>query len=385
MDDRISAEVVLRDICTSVMEGCVSCGLCRKDCRFLQEYGLPGAIAEGCSTDPARLEAAFECSLCGLCTAVCPKDIDPAAMFAAMRCAAGDQGRDDFPEHRSLLRYERWGLSPTFSWYGLPAGCDTVFFPGCAFAGSRSGRVLDIYSHLRRSIPSLGIVLDCCAKPSHDLGRNDFFTAMFGALRDGLAKQGIQKILVACPSCYRVWNDYGHPVRVATIYELLAEAPPPRSLATPVPATVHDPCATRHDTPIHAAVRRLAVKAGLALDEMKHSGTKTLCCGEGGAAWYLAPEFAGNWTTTRVREAGGRFMVTYCAGCTNFLGRQARVGHAADLFFAPEETLAGRVRITRSPFTWIARWRLKRVLRKVVGAAVTGTRDAAGRVRFREE
>ncbi len=30
-----------------------------------------------------------------------------------------------------------------------------------------------------KKIPSVGIVLDCCTKPSHDLGRDDFFNAMF--------------------------------------------------------------------------------------------------------------------------------------------------------------------------------------------------------------
>jgi hypothetical protein len=56
------------------------------------------------------------------------------------------------------------------------------------------------------------------------------------------------------------------------------------------------------------------------------------------------------------------------------------VGHIADLFFEPAKTLAGKVSITRSPMTWLKRLLLKRKLRKLVAAKVTGTRVADGRV-----
>ncbi len=364
----------------SVAEGCVECGLCQKDCRFLQKYGSPKQIALQRSQAPDDLRTSFECSLCWLCTAVCPKDIDPAAMFAAMRGQARKTGHGDFREHGSLLRYERWGASPMVSWYGLPDGCDTVLFPGCAMAGSRSERIIDLYNHVKKDIPSLGVVLDCCTKPSHDLGRKEYFTAMFGALRDTLVEHGVKQVLVACPSCYRVWKDHGMPVTVRSIYEQLAETSPLRTIEEPVRLTVHDPCPTRDDLRVHEAVRKLLKGMGCSLREMKHHGRKTLCCGEGGAACYIAPESAGNWTSTRVEEAEGDYMVTYCAGCTHFLGRLSPVGHVLDMFFEPAETMAGKVKIAVSPMTWLKRLLLKRKLRKLVGAKVTGSRNTDGRV-----
>ena len=53
-----------------------------------------------------------------------------------------------------------------FSYYALPEGCNTVFFPGCTLSGTRSEKVILTYQRLKKSIPSLGIVLDCCTKPS---------------------------------------------------------------------------------------------------------------------------------------------------------------------------------------------------------------------------
>jgi len=364
----------------SVTEGCIECGLCQKDCLFLQKYGSPKYFAEQRSLTPDDLRTSYECSLCWLCTAVCPKNIDPAAMFMAMRRNAHQAGQGSFKEHGTILRYERWGASPFISWYSLPEGCDTVFFPGCALAGSRSERVLDIFNHLSKNMPALGIVLDCCTKPSHDLGRKDYFSRMFGTLRDTLVHHGIKQVLVACPSCYRVWNDYGAPVKVSSIYEKLAETEPVQKVSLPMEVTVHDPCPTRNDTEIHRSVRKLVATLGLSLCEMKHHGRKTICCGEGGAACYIKSDFAGNWTETRAREADGVYMVTYCAGCTHFLGRLSPVGHVADLFFEPSKTFAGKESVARSPWTWLKRIMLKRTLQKQVAAKLNGSRNQAGKV-----
>jgi Fe-S oxidoreductase len=359
---------------------CVDCGLCQKDCRFLQKYGSPGSIARQRSLDRNELRMSFECSLCRLCTVVCPKDVDPVDMFGAMRCHAQETGQATFAKHGVILRYERWGASAPISWYGLPEGCDTVLFPGCAMAGSRSERVVDLYRHLQREIPSLGVVLDCCTKPSHDLGRKEYFFTMFYALRDSLVKHGVQQVLVACPSCYRVWKDYGGPVRVRSIYELLVESGPLETISSSMEVTVHDPCPTRNDSAIHEAVRGLLTAMGFSLREMKHHGRKTICCGEGGAACFLAPDIVGNWSIARAQEAAGQYMVTYCAGCIQFLGRRAAVGHVADRFFDPAKTLAGRVRIARSPVTWLKRLLLNQKFKNLVVAKMTGRRGAGGRV-----
>lgn len=372
-------------LCGLVAEGCIECGLCQKDCLFLQRYGSPKKLAGQPMSTAEALRFSFECSLCGLCTAVCPKKVDPAAMFAAMRVTGQKLGGGEFPQHAGLLRYESQGASSTFSWYGLPAGCDTVFFPGCALTGSRAGRVIQTYRHLRAMIPTLGLVLDCCTKPSHDLGRREYFHRQFGALRHALEEKGIRTVLVACPSCYRVWSDYGGSIAVRSVYEQLASGPPPRQVKGAQLLTVHDPCPTRNDTSVHAAVRTLLTAMGFTLREMKHRGRKTVCCGEGGAACHVVPAMAGNWTALRAREAEGRQIITYCAGCTSFLGRLTPTAHLLDLYFAPEKTIAGRVRATRSPLTWIARLLLKLRASRLVRPAMTGVRGKDGQVVFQKK
>ena len=374
----------LNQLCKLVDEGCIECGLCQKDCLFLQRYGSPKKIAGQPLTMAGDLRFSFECSLCGLCTAVCPKKVDPAAMFAAMRVVGQEQDGGEFRQHAGLLRYESLGASPWFSWYGLPAGCDTVFFPGCAMAGSRAARVAQAYRHLRAMIPTLGLVLDCCTKPSYDLGRRDYFHRMFGAMRKSLEAKGVQTVLVACPSCYRVWSDYGGSIAVRSVYEQLAIGTPVHRARRIGVLAVHDPCPTRNDIGIHAAVRSILAAMGFTVQEMKHHGRKTVCCGEGGAACHVVPAMAGNWTAIRAREAEGRQIITYCAGCTSFLGRLTSAVHVLDLYFAPAQTLAGRVRVVRSPLTWVSRLLLRARAKGLVRPAVTGCRGKDGQVVFRE-
>lgn len=364
----------------TVAENCVDCGLCQKDCLFLQRYGSPKEIAEGGLRSRELLRESYECSLCTLCTAVCPKDVDPALMLRNIRVRSTSAGQGGFREHKGILAYERWGVSSLFTWYGLPKGCTTVFFPGCAMLGSRSRRVIQIYEHLRQSIPNLGLVMDCCTKPSHDLGRLDFFARTFGMMNRNLTASGVQTVLVACPSCYRVWQDYGREVKVRTIYEQFAVTGVPARPPAMGKVTVHDPCAVRNETGIHRAVRELVAGMGLEISEMKHHGRRTVCCGEGGAASHIVPETAANWTKIRAQEAEGRHIITYCAGCTNYLGRLARTDHVTDLLFEPERTLAGRIRVTPSPVTWLKRLLMKMHLPRLVKPYLSGGRGRGGRV-----
>jgi Fe-S oxidoreductase len=355
---------------------CNECPLCRQECTFLRRYGSPKEIAGGIDPqDGAVFNMAYECSLCGLCEAVCPVDLKPQELFLEMRREAVRQGQGEFPKHKALLKYEKRGTSKRYTWYGLPQGCDTVLFPGCALPGARPETVIRLFEHLKRNRPDLGIVLDCCAKPSHDLGRDDYFQALFGEMRGYLVDNGIRIVLVACPNCYMMVKEFGEPLRVQTVYEFLAEdksKSPKGSLGT---VSIHDPCVTRFETPIHEAVRTLIRKRGGTIEEMEHQGAKTLCCGEGGAVGFLFPGLANNWAALRKKEAQGRRMITYCAGCVNHLSPLSPPHHILDLFFQPRPTLDGKNKSSRSPWTYWNRLRLKQWVKKNVPAVVSRERE----------
>jgi Fe-S oxidoreductase len=295
-------------------------------------------------------------------------------MFLEMRQQVVESGAAPFPKHKRLLAYEERGVSDRYSCLALPEHCDTVLFPGCAFAGTRPARLLELFEHLRQSIPSLGMVLGCCTKPSHDLGRTDFFQSRFDELRQALIKQGVRRVLVLCPSCHAVFRQYGSPLQTEYVYSLLTELPLlllPNEYITDRSATitVHDPCTTRQNSQVHSSVRKILNAASFKVKEMPHHGEKTLCCGEGGAVPFLRKDFARHWGDLRRQEAEGRpiipLTVTYCAGCVDFLRSRMRIVHLLDLLFAPEAALAGRAKVARAPFIYLNRLLLKRRLQQL--------------------
>ncbi len=372
----------LQDVLHSLSEKCIECTLCRKECKFLQQHGTPKQIAD--TFDPSSsqdLEIPFECSLCGLCSAICPVKANPAAMFLEMRREAVVQGVQLHSNYRIIFNYEKRGTSKRYSYYALPKNSDTVFFPGCTLSGTRRDKVQGIYEHLKKTIPQLGIVLDCCTKPSHDLGREAYFHSMFNEMNEFLRDHGVKNVIVACPSCYRVFKDYGKSLHVNTVYEyIVATSLPPSSVSIPATITIHDPCSTRDEKQIHAAIRQLARSKSLTINEMKHAGTKTLCCGEGGSVECVNSDYSKNWGLRQKEAAGGNRIITYCTGCVNKVGSVHPTGHIIDLLFEPQATLAGKAKITKAPWTYLKRLQLKKYFKQRVNAEVSRERNFSGEV-----
>jgi Fe-S oxidoreductase len=354
---------------------CTGCKICLRDCSFLKKFGTPGKIATGMLTGESDLRSSFQCSLCGLCASVCPEQLDPSGMFLDMRREAVEWGEGYFPEHNRLVSYEKRGNSRFFNYYLLPENSDTVFFPGCTLPGTRPDKTFRIYQHLREHIPSVGIVLDCCNKPSHDLGRDDYFHFMFDEMKEYLTGNGIRNIITACPSCNKIFDLYGGDLKTVTLYDILNRHPLGGEARRKGEVFIHDPCATRFNDEIHDSVRKVIEKNGYTVVEHKESREKTLCCGEGGASGFIAPELSDSWRESRKENADGRCTITYCAGCVGYLKKETPVSHLVDLLFEPDRAIAGKPKVSMSPFTYINRLLLKRKLKKESGSSSSRERD----------
>ena len=353
-------------------EKCIQCKLCQKECAFLRKYGKPKDIADTYNPDDKVHQGMpFECSLCQICAAVCPVHVNPAHMFLEMRRNTVRSGNGEYPEHGVIIGYEKRGTSKLYSYYAIPEGCDTVFFPGCTLPGTRPERVKKLFEYMRKAIPAIGIVLDCCTKPSHDLGRNEYFQAMFSEIRDNLVSKGIQRVIVACPNCYKIFMKYGGRFSVQTAYTVISNNEIPETKNVNGTVTIHDPCAVRFDEDIHLSVRDILQKKGLTIEEMSHSGKKTLCCGEGGSVGFISPELSKNWGRLIKQESNGRRIITYCAGCANFLNSVTPASHIIDLLFDPEATMSGTVKVAKPPFTYLNRIKLKKYFMHLIKTPIT--------------
>lgn len=342
------------------MKNCRGCVLCRKSCRFLQTYGTPGTIREQYRTDPEKWQlAAFHCSLCRRCTAVCPRGFDPCRMFLHFREQAVAHDRIDFRAYRPLLTYERLGMSRAFTFYHVPKKHAPVFFPGCALAGTRPGLVIKTFAALRQQIPDLGIVLDCCIKPSHDLGRRAFFEKAFQRLANRLKRKKVSEIIVTCPSCHALFKQYAGPVSVRSAYELIRPTAGDGRIGMDAEFCIHDACQTRFESPVQEGARRLLDARGIKAAELKASKTNTLCCGEGGGVGFVSPFFARSWTDQRLRGFNNKTAICYCAGCTALFSQKTDAVHLLDLVFDSQTLKNGLPETPRPPVTYLNRLALK--------------------------
>ena len=370
--------LALREQVALVLDTCVKCPKCMAECAFLKKYGTPKAFADACNpSDKNWLLLAYECSLCGLCASVCPVDLNPAAMFLEMRREAVDRGFAPFPEHKVMMDYEQRGASKRYSYYSLPRGCHTVLFPGCTLPGTRPDSTISLYRHLKTADPNLGIVLDCCCKPSHDLGRQAFFETMFNEMKSYLIDHDIKTIIAACPNCFQVFKEYGKPLEVIMTCESLLKQDLPKA-SQPIGTriiSIHDPCVLRNETSIHQAIRKLAKARGFVISEMIHSREHSMCCGEGGSVGFVTKNFSEQWGENCRKEVTGRRLLTYCAGCANKLNKKVPTDHILDTIFNPSAVPTATYRVSKAPWTYLNRLKLKRYLKKNHPAAVKRERE----------
>mgnify|MGYP001608075470 CR=1 FL=1 len=348
---------------------CLNCGKCLLQCRFLKEHGTPGTLAARHDDDPdTTASAAYHCSLCSLCKAVCPEGLDPSAMFLEFRQHAAANQQKPISQHQGLINFERRGTSKPYTLYSLPDNCDTIFFPGCNLTGTRPGNTLKTYQYLQKKFKNIGIVLDCCTKLSHDLGRQNHFQAMFSQLKSHLLDNHVQSVVLACPGCHMVFSNYAREFNIKTVYEVMADQGVEFPARIEDTVAIHDPCTIRFNAPIQEAIRDIVSSLGISLIEPLHHKDRTFCCGQGGGAGCLAPELASTWTEKIDSECGADKIISYCSGCISSLSRKNRAIHLIDLVFNPERALKGKAKVSRAPFTYLNRKRLKRKLKQLCSA-----------------
>lgn len=300
-------------------------------------------------TTDSNLLSAYNCSLCGLCDALCPRGLSPSSMFLAMRREAVARGVADLTPYAPWLRYEKMGSSPLLRRYLIPPGCATVFFPGCSLAGTRPQAVRELFRRLRRIEPTAGLVLDCCGKISHDLGLEERFENLFDTFSRRLKARGITRILTACPGCTSIARTYGNGFDATGIYEVLARAPMSPAPVPSASVAIHDPCTSRFDPNHQRAVRLLVKASGYDIRELPSHGSATRCCGQGGMVEGCVPGTVKRESGVIAAEASDLPLVSSCGACCDTLSTVAPTAHVADL-------LAGTANFSTRPVPSPARW-----------------------------
>jgi Fe-S oxidoreductase len=321
-----------------VADECLECGLCEGVCEFLSEYcDNPREYAErilnGELVDLA--EIAFYCNICGCCTSVCPEAMDLGKLFMQVRARAVEEGVK-IPRNLQFLKKTQEYVNSDEFVLNLPnsegAQCDQVLFPGCHLAGYSPDLVMSTYAWLKDHIPDLGIVLQCCGAPDLDTGNVDVFNETVEKLTETLDRLGVKEVIAACPNCLYHFKRFAPQIKVTSLYEVMTEYWPEKSLNGKGVFAVHDPCKARSEFLMQDAAKTLIERAGFEVAYPSESGEETRCCGQGGLVPYASMKFAGELSKNRAEQLGER-VVTYCASCREAFAPYTSSVHLLDLLF----------------------------------------------------
>jgi Fe-S oxidoreductase len=340
-----------RSLKVEFIDKCTDCGKCQQSCIFLEKQGSPIKIL---SFDD-YLDKAYLCTLCGLCSKVCPEGLNPGELFHSIRKINYNTGRNLKKTHKQFLNFEKIGYSGFLTLYNLPHDCRTVFFPGCNMSGTNSETVFNIYKEIKKSENSAGIILDCCGTPSYSLGITDEHKKKFAATVDKLRSKKINKVYLACPNCYSIFKKFVpelNPTMVTNFFKEKGYNLKENFSGEEI--TIHDPCVLRDNHEVHLEIRELMSSSGIKIKESQNSKKFSLCCGGGGGVSCFSPKEAKEWKNKILNNSPKNIIITYCARCQQSLG--SRSFHILDLLFKNKKL----VKNTKSPFTYFKRYLLKK-------------------------
>lgn len=302
--------------------GC-NCSACIDSCVLLQQYGQsPVNLARdiGISTNMfpetqghAAMREIGSCSDCGLCKEVCPVGIDIGKIIMNARRILRDRQELPPAHHGYWLRDMAFANSPEAAVFHLPESgkCGYLFFPGCQSGGSDPRYVTMTYQRLQACLPNTGLLLRCCGAPAFWAGEQELFQHELNVLRQYWLDAGKPTLLLSCPSCYRTLRDHLPEIPVKMIYEL--ETVEPAGIDCYETAAVFDPCASRNYPELQVAVRNIARKCHLQLEERVSAQNLAQCCSWGGHGYCVNKLYV----KQQVQQQSAESSLPYICYCTN--------------------------------------------------------------------
>ena len=341
---------------------CLACECleCVKVCPYLESFGAyPRTYAREIYNNEAIVmgerkanRLVNSCSLCGLCEAVCPNDFAMQDLCLAARQSMVARGKMPPSAHDFSLQDMEFSQSDRFFMARHAPGqteSTYLFFPGCQLCASAPQQVARVYDFLREKLAGgVALMLGCCGAPAHWAGRQEQFSAVLARWTATWEALGRPRPVLACATCLKMFKAHLPAAEVVSLWEIMDETGLPGTgfYRPAVPLAIHDPCTTRDDPAVQAAVRRLVGRVNAAAEELDLGRNLTECCGFGGLMQNANPALARTVAETRSRRSDSDYLA-YCAMCRDNLAAVGkRVLHLLDLLFPDSDSAdpAGRPR-----------------------------------------
>lgn len=294
----------------------------------------------------------FNCTQCGACLEVCPKEIDiPGKAIGQMRTIFMQDEGAPLAARRTADAIEAqanpFGRDGKAAWaedLDLPRTGGTVLFAGCLSSlelGDTLRSTVEILRKLTGPVAYLGADEPCCGAPLLDLGFVDEFRRNAAVVARRLEASGAGTAVTGCAHCHKVLSrDYPRYLpgvrlpRVKHMAQVLAESAGRLSAASGLSGTAvtyHDPCRLGRDCGIFEEPRAvISALGGVTLFEMPRARADSFCCGAGGGVRLVNRDLALQMAAERLRQAaetGSRAVLSACPWCEQNL-RDASDGGA---------------------------------------------------------
>jgi len=322
---------------------------------------LAGGAASPPLLDYAITESAvWACTACGACIEICPVGDEP--MFDIMDIRRNQVlVEGEFPpELQGAFKGMETAGNPwqmggsRLAWAeGLDVPTveqageyEILYWVGCA--GSFEPRAQQVARALVGVLRAAGVrfaVLGeaerCTGDTARRAGNEYLFAEMAQANIATLNAAHPPRILVTCPHCYHTlaqeYPQFGGVFDVVHHTQFLEELIRAGRLRVPHDGarevTYHDPCYLGRQNGILEAPRAALSAAGAAINEMPRTGTRSFCCGAGGAQFWKEEEpGAQRVSGARYAEAaatGAPVLATGCPFCLRMFadaGQEAQFG-----------------------------------------------------------
>ncbi len=290
-------------------------------------------------------EAVWACTACGACVDICPVGNEPMRDILDIRRSLVLTD-NNFPEQwqtafRGMERnMNPWNIPPTerLKWAeGLDVPTieenpnpEYLWWVGCAPAtdarAQKTTRAFaKILNHAGVDYAVLGDMETCTGDSARRAGNEYLFYELALGNIEMFNEIKPLKILTTCPHClHTIMNEYpalGGNYLVVHHSQLISELLLSGRLhlqgdAAGAPITFHDPCYLGRQNDIIDEPRLTIQQTGAQLVEMPQHGTKSFCCGAGGAQMWKEEEHGDSAVNlTRFAEAQATGADKLAVGC----------------------------------------------------------------------
>lgn len=368
-----SKKTINTSIFKTYKSDCINCKKCVNICPFLQEYiKSPKSFINDLENSSIDINLPYYCSLCSCCKRVCPKDIDLGQLFFLLReeITTTNNGKTPIKGHKAMDFHQNFSNNTIFKGVYGKKNTKKFFMPGCSLNGYSPNLSLKTYNYLKEKLGDVGLILNCCNKPTKDLGKRDLFDKRFSQFISSLKKFNNDdiEIITACQSCFRVLKDETKDIKITSLWSLFSEIGIPKNsigkgLGSNLTFSIKDSCQGLDYKEIGDGIRYVVESLGYNLNSKDVTNN---CCGLGGIVHLSNPLLSKKTKDNCINSLNSDNVITYCGGCLSAINNSDKNSyHILELIFEDEDTLFVDRKVNISALSsWKNRYKIKKDLVK---------------------